>query len=167
MFCSKCGKANVASVSFCRNCGTDLNLEARNFGDKTLAVKTQLKNISGKPIANPDELTSRGIRDVIIGDGFFMVAIILGLLQSSVSSFLWLLLLIPAFFFFGSGIADVLHAKQIRRKQKETISIAESEVGELPPARATLENMFEKVASGELETVPSVTEKTTQNLRNK
>lgn len=167
MFCSSCGKPNVESVSFCRNCGTGLKRGTQNSDEKTLAVKTQLKNIARKPFVSPDELTSRGIRDVIIGDGFFMVAIILGLFQSSVSSFLWLLLLIPAFFFFGSGIADVLHAKQIRRKQKETISIAESEVGELPPARATLENMFEKVASGELETVPSVTEKTTQNLRNK
>jgi hypothetical protein len=112
---------------------------------------------------DPDELTGNGIGSVIVGDGFFMVAVILSATDSSVSSLLWLFLLIPAFYCFGRGFADVMYARQIRRRQKRVELSDAPKVAELPPARASVD-IFKKPISGELTAVPSVTERTTRDL---
>ena len=167
MFCSKCGKPNGEGVVFCRSCGTGLEVlslspvkqnsrSKKNAGDESL-MKSQSKD--------PDELTGKGMGSVIIGDGFFMVAVILSATHSSVSSLLWLFLLIPAFFFFGKGFSDVLHARQIRRRLKKQNELTDApKVAELPPPRASVGDVFKKSISGELIAVPSVTERTTRDL---
>jgi hypothetical protein len=114
---------------------------------------------------DPDSLTSNGIASVIIGDGFFMVAVILAATNSAFSSMLWLFLLIPAFFFFGKGFADVLHARQIRRRQKQSELSAAVQSPELQTGRPSAIEIFEKVISRELTPVPSVTDRTTRNLK--
>jgi len=78
-----------------------------------------------------------------------MVGILLSVMESSVQNMLWLLLLIPAFFFFGKGVSDVFHAKQIRRRRKQE---------ELNAAPATQ-------PSYELKPSASVTERTTRQLK--
>jgi hypothetical protein len=75
---------------------------------------------------------------------------------------LWLLLLIPAFFFFGKGFADVLLAKQIRRRLKALDTV--SAVTNLSSSRGSIAEVFEHHASGEL-ALPSVTERTTRQLK--
>lgn len=148
MFCSKCGRPNQEGLNFCRICGNDVAL-----------------GLAKKPLNDPDELTGRGIRDVVIGDGFFMVAIILGVTTSQVSGFLWLSLLIPAFYFFGKGFSNVLYARQIRKRVERGDLINTKTVGELmPPTQDPIVEVFRKAISGELLGVPSVTEKTTRSL---
>jgi hypothetical protein len=73
-----------------------------------------------------------------------------------------LCVLIPAFFFFGKGFADVLHARQIHRRLK-TLA-AKSIAAELSPPRASVIDAFKKYNSGELINTPSVTERTTRQL---
>jgi hypothetical protein len=75
------------------------------------------------------------------------------------------LLLIPAFFFFGKGFADVLHARQIHRRMKQNELDAAPTTAELPPPRASIADLLTPHTSGELATTPSVTETTTRNLR--
>jgi hypothetical protein len=116
-------------------------------------------------LKDPDELVGNGIGSVIVGDGFFMVAAILSVTHSSVSSLLWLFLLIPAFFFFGKGFADVLHARQIRRRQKQNEYIDAPKIAELPLPRVSVVDVFKKSISGELAAVASVTERTTRDLK--
>ena len=111
MFCAKCGQENGSVVNFCRSCGFDLQPSA-------LIPSQPHERWMTLPSNDPDELTSSGIGSVIMGDGFLIVAIILSATESSISSLLWLFLLIPAFFFFGKGFANVLKARQIRRRQK-------------------------------------------------
>ena len=113
---------------------------------------------------DPDELTGSGIGSVIVGDGFLMVALILSVTNSPVSSLLWLLLLIPAFYCFGRGFADVLLARQIRRQQKQHELSRASDTAALPPPRASAAEIFQKTISGELAAAPSVTERTTRGL---
>lgn len=165
MFCSKCGERGRRGESFCRNCGAGLD------GGPPMAAVQGLpqKGGAGAGLAaprpkDPDELTGEGIGKVIVGDGFFIVAVILSASQGAVGSLLWLFLLIPAFYFFGKGCADVLHANQIRRRMKQVESGAAREVAELPPPRASVVDAFMRVASGELTPTPSVTERTTRQL---
>ena len=154
MFCAKCGLENETDVSFCRRCGSDLKPSSftpaqRHEGWMTL------------PSNDPDELTSSGIGSVIMGDGFLIVAIILSATESSISSLLWLFLLIPGFFFFGRGVANVLKARQIRKRLKSLPGAVLSDQATEPiPAADT----FGKLASGKLPKAPSVTERTTREL---
>jgi hypothetical protein len=114
--------------------------------------------LSNVPPKDPDELTGNGIGSVIVGDGFFMVAVILSVTSSPIQSLLWLLLLIPAFFFFGKGFADVLHARQIRRRLANQPGSTQSLT-----AASIVDGLHESI-SGEL-ALPSVTERTTRNLK--
>lgn len=157
MFCPKCSSQIDEKMNYCRNCGSDLG--------SSLVKKSHFSLVfSNTNSKDPDELTAEGIGKVIMGDGFFMVAIFLSVTHSSISSFLWLFLLIPAFFFFGIGLADVLLARQIRRKQKKEEIKTESKPAELPPPSISFVDVIIKNTSRELIPVPSVTEKTTRDL---
>ena len=134
---------------FCRQCGT--RIEPSVAGGS-----------SNLPRKDPDELTGNGIGAVIVGDGLMMVAVILSATNTSVSSLLWLLLLIPAFIFFGKWFADVLLARQIRRRIKQAVL---DHAAQLPSTSdAPVSDVINRSISGELATVPSVTERTTRNL---
>ena len=166
MFCSKCGNPNGESVSFCRKCGTDLESALlAPVKQNSLDKKNVSESLTKTKLKDPDELTGKGIGSVIIGDGFFMVAVILSATHSSVSSLLWLFLLIPAFFFFGKGFADVLHARQIRRRLKQNELNDAPKIAELPPPRVSFIDTIKKHTSGELVPVPSITERTTRDLK--
>jgi hypothetical protein len=115
------------------------------------------------PSNDPDELTSSGIGSVIMGDGFLIVGIILSATESSISSLLWLFLLIPAFFFFGKGFANVLQARQIRRRQKSLLDVAGP--SELSAETFPTSNTLGKLALSKLRKAPSVTERTTRELK--
>jgi hypothetical protein len=166
MFCSKCGERGRRGESFCRNCGAGLDAgPPAPVGRDGLPQKNDVVvGMAAPGPKDPDELTGEGIGKVIVGDGFFIVAVILAASQGAVGSLLWLFLLIPAFYFFGKGCADVLHANQIRRRMKQGEAGATREVAELPPPRASVVDAFMRVVSGELTPTPSVTEKTTRQL---
>ena len=165
MFCPNCRSQNPDDANFCRKCGTDLRLVL------TAPVKqdSACKHYYGESLAkakstDPDELTAGGIANVIIGDGFFMVAVLLSATHNSVSSLLWLFLLIPAFFFFGKGFADVLHAKQIQGGQKGSELNGMAKAAQLLLPQVSLIDAINKRTSRELAAIPSVTEGTTREL---
>ena len=163
MFCSKCGNQNDEAMIFCRKCGNNLkNAAVAPIRQNSLAV---IGNLTKFNLKDPDELTSNGIGSVIVGDGFFMVAVLLSATNSSVSSLLWLFLLIPAFFFFGKGFADVLHARQIRQRLSQNELDEAPGIAELPKRRVSFIDTFKKHTSGELSALSSVTERTTNDLR--
>jgi hypothetical protein len=137
------------SERFCRKCGTLIEP----------SVAGRPSNLSPK---DPDELTGNGIGAVIVGDGLMMVAVILSATNTAVSSLLWLLLLIPAFIFFGKGFADVLLARQIRRRVKQAGLDHADQLSST--IEAPVSDFLKRSISGELATVPSVTERTTRNL---
>ncbi len=130
---------------FCRRCGAPVNPSTQN-------------NLSLK---DPDELTGNGIGAVFVGDGLLIVGVILSATQTPVSSLLWLLLLIPAFFFFGKGFSDVLQARQIHRRIKQA-ALNDGSTESLSPGSVV--DVLKKTISGEL-ILPSVTERTTRDLK--
>ena len=114
MFCPKCGNQNGEGANFCRKCGDILESSLpAHVKSSSMGMKVEGGGLTKAEPKDPDELIASGICNVIIGDGFFMVSVLLSAAHSSVSSNLWLLLLIPAFFLFGKGFAEVLHARQI------------------------------------------------------
>ncbi len=115
MFCSKCGNQDNAAERFCRKCGADLERALASTGGQ----QNLKRPLAGAMSGDPDELIGSGLASFFMGDGFFFVGVLLSFMNSSVKSFLWLLLLIPAFFFFGKGVADVFKARQIRRRKKQ------------------------------------------------
>ncbi len=160
MRCTKCQTIHDDWSRFCRKCGADS--EALRVAGNHSLQRGDDETISKPSYKDPDELTGNGIGSVIIGDGFFMVAVLLSATQAPVSSLLWLLLLIPAFFFFGKGFADVLHAKQIRRRLKLQELDGASAQSDLPPPRASISELIKD--SGELLSNAAQPERQTRKL---
>ncbi len=166
MFCAHCGNRTDEAETFCRKCGAK-----RSFGANLTNVPVERHDNDviqeacssvSVPKKDPDELTGNGVASVFIGDGFFMVAVILSATNTAFSSLLWLLLLIPAFFFFGKGFRDIWQARQIRRRLKQ-YELTEQTNAELqPPATSMFAGI--KRASGELLSGSSVTDRTTRQL---
>jgi hypothetical protein len=166
MFCSKCGNKNDEAMNFCRKCGANLeNTAVAPIKQNSLDKKIVTENLTKFNSKDPEELTSNGIGSVIVGDGFFMVAVLLSATNSSVSSLLWLFLLIPAFFFFGKGFADILHARQIRQRLTQNELDEAPGIAELPKRHVSFIDTFKKRTSRELAALSSVTERTTNDLR--
>ena len=164
MFCQNCGSRNDAELSFCRRCGTALNaLPLAPAGQQLPSRSDAGGSLTGAKSKDPDELTGNGIGSGIVGDGFFFVAVLLSATHGPYSSLLWLFLLIPAFYCFGKGAADILHARQIRRQRKQNELRDAPTVAALPP-RAAVVDIFDKALSGEFAAAPSVTERTTRDL---
>lgn len=161
MFCPGCSARSEGSERFCRKCGANLPavLVARGVEglDQNSNGRAGMATVAHK---DPVELTGNGVASFFIGDGFFFTAILLSVLNSSVQSWLWLLLLIPAFFFFGKGFSDVWQARQIRRRLK----LNELESAPQQEAHASVFATI-KNGSGELLSRPSVTERTTRQLK--
>ncbi len=152
MRCTTCGSQTDQYERFCRKCGADLGgsqnrtLEPAGRG---VLRREEPAVLSPRIEKDADELVGSGLASFFIGDGFFMVGILLSVVESSVSSLLWLLLLIPAFFFFGKGVSDVFQAKQIRRRRKQ------AQLAPAPTVRP----------SGSLFTAASITDRTTRQLK--
>lgn len=165
MFCANCGNQPNEGERYCRKCGIDFENTSPATTKENFLEKRKLSERLGKASSkDPDELTANGIGSVFVGDGFLMVAVILSVTHTSISSLLWLLLLIPAFFFFGKGFADVLHARQIYRRLKQNELDAVVATPELSPPRASVVDAFKNYSSGGLIATPSVTERTTRHL---
>jgi hypothetical protein len=99
---------------------------------------------------DPDELVGNGISKVITGDGFLMVAVFLSVTHTPMSSVLWLLLLLPAFYLFGRGFSDVFQARQIRRgRQREQIELT-ARRAELGPAPVLVADLVTNATTGKL-----------------
>lgn len=162
MLCPGCGVRSEGSERFCRKCGANLVTAPVVRGGKDLMQDVNSRDGLGTVAQkDPDDLTGTGVASFFVGDGFFFTSIILSATDTSVSSLLWLLLMIPAFFFFGKGFRDVWQARQIRRRLKQ------DEMAAAQPALERLRNAgydAVKSRSGELLSRPSVTERTTREL---
>ena len=158
LFCANCGNRSDESEKFCRRCGANLPTAQIARGKQLTQAPGPGEGLQLSTHGYADELTGNGVASVFIGDGFFMVAVILSATHTSISSLLWLLLLIPAFFFFGKGFRDVWQARQIRRRLKEN--------AQAPLELESGSSLFAsiKTASGELLSGSSVTERTTRQL---
>ena len=175
MFCPKCGVVNVDDGKFCRGCGADLPLmtgtgasraaadfdlrsalEGRVRDRKTKAVKPRL-SLAEKSIA----IKSRGIRGVLTGVGFLVIAAILSS-RPPENGILWLIPLALAFIWFAASIGRFVQAsgyKKLAAKQDSPAELGAGREDYIQPPRSFYQ-------TDDLAAAPfSVTERTTNILR--
>src|SRR5215216_735956 len=163
MFCPKCGIENPDTGKFCRSCGTDLGNVSDVLTGKLAIEKGCGTNRRGKPITIESAVTK-----FFMGVGFIAVAVALAF--SGRGGGWWFYMLIPAFMFVGSGVAQYL---QIRRFEQGRVGFsaeaarsftAAPQNAALPPQNVDLVRPPEsRYKTGDL-VPPSVTDSTTKPL---
>jgi hypothetical protein len=152
MFCPKCGSQNSDETRFCRGCGSDIsNVLALVENGATNNSATAEKEI---------DLFSSGLRGLIIGAGFFGVAILAYVLSPQLAIAV-IFALAFASFFIGTGISRLVQARALRglrspkiRKSPELATGGQDYIG---PSRSIYE-------TEDLATPRSITENTTTHL---
>ena len=163
MFCPKCGIQNPDTGKFCRSCGTDLGNVSDALSGKLVIEKGCGTNRRGRPIT-----IESAAAKFFMGLAFLAVSVILAF--TGKGSGWWFWMLIPAFMFVGSGIAQYM---QIRRTERGRMNFS-AEAGRavhaapqqstLPPQPANFAPFPEsRYKTGDL-FPPSVTDGTTRHL---
>ena len=154
MFCPKCGSQNSDETKYCRGCGADLaaviSAIARRRPDVMVLAEKHI------------DLYSRGLRGLVTGSGFLIVALV-AFAVSVRLSVLAIFALAASVVFLGSGISRMVQASSLKR-----LSLSKSDQPELPStSTAYLSPPASIYETDELATHPSITEHTTTHLPDK
>ena len=156
MFCPKCGIQNPETGKFCRSCGTDLGNVSDALSGK-LPVAQPLIGRKGRPITLESAITK-----FFMGIAFLAISIALGVTGRGTGWWFWMM--IPAFMFIGSGIAQFAQLKAAGRTganfapNDRNIRTNPPPNGALPPQQTTFVSPESKYKTGDL-VPPSVTDK--------
>ena len=166
MFCPKCGIENPDNGKFCRSCGANLsNVLAVVEGD---LLPEQMLIAED----NSAELFSTGIRNIILGFGFLFAAVFLFMIPPRDGVF-WLLMMIPGFSLFASGVSRLVKADALKKERAaRTTVIKQSTFAANQPKKELLPSQTDYVKpqksiyeTDDLVAEPlSVTEVTTRHL---
>lgn len=157
MFCPKCGSQNADETTYCRGCGADLS--------NVVALVTGKKRDSPALAEKQIDLFSSGLRGVIIGAGFLIVAgVSFGI--SIRMAIMGLFMLAFASFFLGTGISRLVQSRAIKKLRdpehpQPTPELMPGQPEYFKPARSIYET-DDLVGSSR-----SVTENTTTHLKRK
>ena len=166
MFCPKCGIENHDNGKYCRSCGANLSnvlaiVEGNLLSEQMLIVEE-----------NPADLYSTGIRNIILGFGFLFAAVFLFMIPPRDGIF-WLLMLIPGFSLFASGVSRIIKSDSPKKEHKGKATVIEQPtisanqpIKELPPTQTDYVKPAKSIYETEdLAVEPlSVTEDTTRHL---
>ncbi len=162
MFCPKCGLQNADSTKFCRSCGADLS--------NVLAVVEGKLSDRLAESENHNDLYASGIRNLLLGIGFFIIAILLFTIPGD--TFFWLLMLFPAFSLIASGVSRIIKANGMKTKENLNVMQQNSFPANQPNAALPpIQTEYIKPSKSVYETDDllgqplSVTEPTTRHLQ--
>lgn len=155
MFCPKCGSQNSDETTYCRGCGADVS--------NVVALVTGKVRDSGALAVKQIDLFSSGIRGVVIGVGFVIVAgVSFGI--SIRLAVLGVFLLAFASYFLGTGVSRLIQSKALKRLRepespKPNPALSPGEPEYIKPSRSIYET------DDLIGTPQSVTEHTTTHLK--
>lgn len=159
MFCPKCGTQNPETGKFCRSCGTDLG----NVSDALSGKMPQpLIDRRGRPLS-----LERSITKFFMGIAFLVISIILAVTGAGRGWWYWMM--IPAFMFIGSGIAQYIQLRssqgshRVIAPDQNVLSGSSQNAAVLPPAQTNFVSPESRFKTGDL-VPPSVTDGTTRHL---
>lgn len=158
MFCPKCGTENPDNTKFCRVCGANLS--------NVLAVidGLQISETAFPQIKEATDLYSTGIRNVILGAGFFVASILLKSMPGDTA--LWFLVMIPAICLIASGIGRILKSDGLKKLNRSNPVINQITAEEKTSLQASqTEYLSPNINYETKDLVPSsITEDTTHQL---
>lgn len=162
MFCPKCGLQNADNTKFCRSCGADLSNVLAVVEGKMPDTPPRLKEYN--------DLYSSGIRNLILGFGFLLIAFLV--LAMPGDTFYWMFLMIPGISLLASGISRIVKAEGMKTNNKidsarQNSFPATPSKQALPPLQTEYVKPSDLVhRTDDLAGQPfSVTEKTTRQLQ--
>jgi hypothetical protein len=175
MFCPKCGTKNPEAGKFCRSCGADLSVvssaltgDRREIADALSGDDKRSRRLRAR--TDPDEAWTGGIRQSILGVGFLIISMVLFFTNVAGGSAWWWAMLFPGFSMLASGIAGIVRARRLERRQAVGFaSVNQGAVGGgvgggvLPPAQTEFVRPDSAYSTGDL-VPPSVVENTTRHL---
>jgi len=161
MFCPKCGIQNPETGKFCRSCGTDLGNVSDALSGKRPVAQPMLSR-KGRPITCETAITK-----FFMGVAFLAIAIALGVTGKGNGWWFWML--VPAFMFIGSGIAQGVQLMSAGKggasftpNDRNILTNAPPNAA-LPPQQTTFVSPESRYRTGDL-VPPSVTDTTTKQL---
>jgi hypothetical protein len=163
MFCPKCGIENPDTGKFCRSCGTDLGNVSDALSGKLVIDQSCGTTRRGRP------LTLEGVATkFFMGVAFLVISIALAVTGRGGGWWFWML--VPAFMFIGSGMAQFF---QLRRAEQGRMGFSAESArafptsarsASLPPQSTNFAAAVEsRYKTGDL-VPPSVTDNTTRHL---
>jgi hypothetical protein len=160
MYCPNCATNNLEGARFCRSCGADISLVPQALTGRLPENQNVATALERHRRRRREPSLDKAIKNIFMGLGFLIVAIVLGFAPMGRAWWFWML--IPAFSMLGGGVAEYMRLKQ--SQQQRTLPPASAQpgmfvqppprAGELP-ARNTAEMYMQP---------PSVTEGTTRLL---
>jgi hypothetical protein len=167
MYCPQCAAQNIEGAKFCRACGADISLVPQALrGSVPSGVEQARAEIKRemKKQKRPAR-TDKGVQDIFKGIGFLCVFLV-GMLAFR-GAFWWTIwFVIPGFANIGSGIGQIMRARQEQRQLPwHTSENASARTVPLADASG-----FRELSSPDTAEIivnnapPSVTEMTTRHL---
>ncbi len=157
MFCPRCAEQNPDTAGFCRVCGANIKLVPQALTGELPQVSDDSDcAVFGRKRGAAPTL-DRAFKSIFMGIAFLLISFALAF---TIGRVWWFWMLIPAFSFIGTGIAQYIRVREADKKRMLTSTTTQSSsISAGPPA-----NLFPARNTGELPSPPSVTEGTTRHL---
>jgi hypothetical protein len=163
MYCPNCS-APIDGVKFCRSCGVNVSLVPQAMTGRLPAQPDDAADqiVVGGIIGRkhnkhkkPPSL-AKGIQEIFAGLGFIFVALAVNF-WGPAGHLWWYWMLIPAFSTLGSGVAEIVRAKQAEQATRYNMPVT-------PPPSAPRAIEMPATTTSKLAPPPSIVEDTTRRF---